>query len=687
MLMITSIMATEKVKQKQKRSRAASASSSLASEDGSDSSDDDQAGPMPPALGSNNHGDANGTVGEIGIKVAAKNASSSSLSAVAGASTRRRKKKRAKYSGIHLSRLPCGAMYEKSYMHRDRVTHTVICSKLDFFVTGSADGVLKFWKKIPGEASLQFVKQFKAHLERLTSLSVSADDLWLCSTSLDKGVKFYDVSSFDMISMLEVDYVPASSAWISPSGMSRPLVAVSDRDSPAIRFYHSELTDESAPLATLSVHSNPVVALAYNENLNVAISADSKGMIEYWAGNGLATNKERAVPSELTTFKYKLDTDLFDLFKAKAQPRWIDFAKDGQHFIVTCAKRQVRIFRFRDGKLKRKYDESVDAAERQFYKGNTMGVEPIDFGRRVAMEKAWAESDDSPVSNAVFDESGQFVLIPGLFGIKMISWATSKLERVLGAVESGERFLAMSLYQGVPNDDHQLRRALLGAADTSTNKERQNKGVAVEPTIVCAAFKSKRFYLFTNNEPGGSESRDVFNEKPSSQEQAIQAALAQQQLCASEAAIRTTLGDIHVKLFGPECPRTVQNFTTHSKNGYYDGIIFHRVIKNFMIQTGDPKGDGTGGESIWGGSFEDEFNRNLRHDRPFTLSMANAGPGTNGSQFFITTVPTPWLDNKHTVFGRVFKGMDVVKKIESVRVGEGDMPLDKIKILNIDVTM
>merc|ERR1712087_430521 len=178
-----------------------------------------------------------------------------------------------------------------------------------------------------------------------------------------------------------------------------------------------------------------------------------------------------------------------------------------------------------------------------------------------------------------------------------------------------------------------------------------------------------RFFLFSTREPPESTAdygRDIFNEKPTKEDAAVAASIRTENPLGKQATIHTTMGDIVVKLFFQECPKSVENFTVHSKNGYYDNTIFHRVIQGFMIQTGDPQGDGTGGESIWGGEFEDEFHRSLKHDRPFTLSMANAGPNTNGSQFFITTVPCPWLDSKHTVFGRVLEGANVVAACERV---------------------
>ena len=130
--------------------------------------------------------------------------------------------------------------------------------------------------------------------------------------------------------------------------------------------------------------------------------------------------------------------------------------------------------------------------------------------------------------------------------------------------------------------------------------------------------------------------------------------------------------------------QTCQNFAGLADAGKYNGVIFHRIIPDFMIQGGDPTGTGRGGQSIFGGKFEDEFDESLVHSDKGILSMANSGPGTNGSQFFITLAPTPHLNGKHTVFGQVVSGMDVVDRIGSARTDEGDRPYEDIKIVKAE---
>lgn len=152
------------------------------------------------------------------------------------------------------------------------------------------------------------------------------------------------------------------------------------------------------------------------------------------------------------------------------------------------------------------------------------------------------------------------------------------------------------------------------------------------------------------------------------------------------AVIKTNMGTIEIELFAKETPKTVENFVGLANKGYYNGVIFHRVIDNFMIQGGDPTGTGRGGESFWGGKFADEIVPSLKHDQPGILSMANAGPNTNGSQFFITVVPTPWLDGKHTVFGKVINGMDVVYAISKVATSKpGDKPLKDVVMETVTI--
>lgn len=149
--------------------------------------------------------------------------------------------------------------------------------------------------------------------------------------------------------------------------------------------------------------------------------------------------------------------------------------------------------------------------------------------------------------------------------------------------------------------------------------------------------------------------------------------------------IKTNQGTIEITLKPEVAPKACENFITLAKKGYYDGVTFHRVIKEFMIQGGDPTGDGTGGESIWGHPFEDEVSDTVVFNKKGLLAMANAGPHTNGSQFFITTAETPWLNGNHTIFGEVTKGYDVVEKIENVETGFQDKPKSAQKILSIKV--
>lgn len=145
--------------------------------------------------------------------------------------------------------------------------------------------------------------------------------------------------------------------------------------------------------------------------------------------------------------------------------------------------------------------------------------------------------------------------------------------------------------------------------------------------------------------------------------------------------LETTQGNIEIALMPDIAPKATENFIKHVQNKYYDGLTFHRVIKDFMIQGGDPTATGAGGQSIWGAPFEDEFNADVNFDKGGILAMANAGPNSNGSQFFITTVPTPWLHMRHTIFGKVVKGNDVVKKIEGVETKARDVPREPQKIM------
>ena len=588
-----------------------------------------------------------------------------------------KKRKTLAHESVYLDALPSASMYERSFMHRDTVTHVAFATTHDFFVTASIDGHLKFWKK--RHRGVEFVKHFRAHASEILGLSVSADGGMCATIGSDNTCKIFDVVNFDMLLMLKLPYAPTACEFVFRRGDAVHALAIGD-DAGTIRVYDA-LSSSAEPVKTLDkLHRSRITALRYNSARECVISAEEKGALEYWSSRpeddyaALTSSNHAKIE-----FRYKLDTDLYALAKVKTAAYALEVSADGEKFSTTGPDRRVRVFRWKTGKLIKDIDESLEGAEDVQRSGIEKYVlEDIDFGRRLAIERELTKSLEKHAwPNAIFDESGNFLIYASHLGIKVVNLVTNQCPRIIGKVENTERFTRLALFQGVPQKD---KRARGSGKDVKVAEK--------DPTIVACAFNKVRMYIFSSHEPeegdDAATGRDVFNEKPRVEELLAASALPSAGAgVATSAVIHTTLGDIHVQFFPNECPRTCENFSTHARNGYYDGIVFHRVIKNFMVQTGDPLGDGTGGQSIWGGEFEDEIVRDLRHDRPFTVSMANAGPNTNGSQFSITTVATPWLDGKHTVFGRVTRGSDVVQAIENTKCDKHDKPLEDITMLSI----
>ncbi|KAF8713087.1 Cyclophilin type peptidyl-prolyl cis-trans isomerase/CLD, partial [Rhizoctonia solani] len=592
----------------------------------------------------------------------------------------KKKRKVLPHERLFLDHLPSADRYSKSFMHRD-VLNYVIITKTGFLITTSIDGHLKFWKK--QEQGIEFVKHFRAHLAPIVASTASTDGTVVASVAEDGSVKVFDVINFDMINMIKLDYTPKTACWVHRRGQAQALLAISDEKSSTIRIYDGR--GDGTPLQTISsLHRAPVHLMTYTDHFDTVVSADESGFVEYWQPRE-PYEPPKDVPG---MWEFKSSTDLYEFKKTKSIPTSLTFSPNSSHFVTLSSStdRQVRIFNTLTGKMTRRYDESLTAIQEMQQAGTASHkLDDMEFGRRLAVERE-IEKDPKVLStiSAVWDESGTMVLYPTLVGIKVVNTVTNRVVRLLGKDETG-RWLNLALYQGAPAKKGITTMAMAASA----NPILANKEVR-DPTLFCTAYKRPRFYMFTRDEPEDNKvsgDRDVFNEKPTREEQTIASAqpVKAAQSLGTTAVIHTTMGDIHCRLFPEHAPKAVENFVGHAKSGYFEGVIFHRVIKKFMIQTGDPLGDGTGGTSIWGREFEDEFSPAVKHDRPYTLSMANAGPNTNGSQFFITTVVTPWLDNKHTVFGRVVHGLEVVHAIENVKVNKVDKPFEDIKIVNVDV--
>ncbi|KAJ5319598.1 hypothetical protein MYU51_006537 [Penicillium brevicompactum] len=582
-----------------------------------------------------------------------------------------KKRRKLPFEKVFVNALPVSAKYSKSLMHKDQLAFVTVAPFTDFVITSSVDGFVKFWKKMA--EGIEFVKEFRAHPGEIRSATVSADGRSFATAGADKTVKIFDVITFDLLSMYTLDFVPRCVCWVHPRGASLPLLSVTDEASSTIQIFDGR-GENPQPLHTLkTIHRSPVVSLAFNNIFDCVVSADETGMIEYWrAGDGSFEKPDNV-------FELKSSTNLFAFKKAKSVPTAITISPSGEHFAtVSFPDRQVRVFDFASGKLYRTYDESITTITEMQQAGTApYALDEVEFGRRLGVEREIEGEATRSKVNVSFDESGHFILYGSLYGVKCINTYTNRVVRVYGR-EDPFRALNLALYQGQPQ-----RKGVVTVSMAASSNPLLQEAEERDPILFATGFAKVRFYMF-NNVTDISKSRDVQNEKPTQSASDQGAAPTKAAETGTAAILHTTYGDIHLRLYPSAAPRAVENFVTHSRQGYYNNTIFHRVIRKFMIQGGDPQGDGTGGESIWGGEFADEFSV-LKHDRPYTLSMANAGPNTNGSQFFITTEKTPWLDNKHTVFGRAVQGMDIVHKIENCRTHKEKPEVD-IKIVSISIS-
>ncbi|PNY25228.1 Peptidyl-prolyl cis-trans isomerase cyp15, partial [Tolypocladium capitatum] len=530
------------------------------------------------------------------------------------------------YEKLYVAALPRSARYSRSLMHKEQLLSATWTPLTDFLITSSVDGVIKFWKKIA--QGIEFVKQFQAHNGDIRSVSVSQDGRSFATAGADETIKIFDVVTFDLLSMISLDYVPKCVCWVHRKGASFPQLAVSEDAKPLIHIYDGRGQREE-PIHTIKgLHRSPVHLMAFNEAYDCVVSADESGMIEYWRPGGTYEKPDNV-------YEYKSSTNLFDFKKAKTVPSSLAISPNGRSLAAfSLPDRKIRIFDFATAKLHRTYDESLQAMqEMQQANASLQKLDDVEFGRRLAQERELETQTLRSKANIVFDESGNFIIYGSMVGIKVLNTYTNQIVKVYGRDEN-LRAVNLSLYQGQPQ-----KKGVMSVEMGASSNPLLQESEARDPVLVATGVGKARFYMFTNDGDVSRSTRDVQNERPTTLGGPKKEGNARQKETGDAAVLHTTYGDIHIRLFPDAAPKAVENFVTHARSGYYNNTIFHRVIRKFMVQGGDPLGDGTGGESIWGREFEDEFS-SLRHDRPFTVSMANAGPNTNGSQFFITTEKT-----------------------------------------------
>ena len=355
-------------------------------------------------------------------------------------------------------------------------------------------------------------------------------------------------------------------------GASIPLLAVSQEVGHSINIYDGR-GDSLKPLHTItSLHGSTISQMAYNNDYDCVISADESGMVEYWRPGGSYEKPD-------TVFEYKSSTDLFEFKKAKSLPTCINISPSGSQFAtLSFPDRKIRVFDFASGKLYRTYDESLLTISDMQQAGTALHrLDDVEFGRRLAVERELENPAIQNKVNVIFDESSNFIIYGSILGTKVVNTLTNRVVRVFGKDEPF-RSLNLALYQGQPQKKGVVTVSMAASANPLLQEAEER-----DPMLVCTGSGKVRFYIFTNEEDISKSTRDVQNEKPKNlnAQQQVEAKPSQ---TGSAAILHTTFGDIHIRLFPEAAPKAVENFVTHSKNGYYNNTIFHRVIRKFMIQ-------------------------------------------------------------------------------------------------------
>ena len=593
---------------------------------------------------------------------------------------------------LSLNYLPMTNSYSKSYLQSDIIDNIYCTNKTDFIFTTSYDGVIQFWKKVP--RGIEFVKKFNAHQNRISGASINKEGNLICTCShKDLFIKIFDIINFYLLDYISLKFYPFLCEFIIADNKSiNNILALSEKDKGIIHILDINKKKE---ISLVTIHDNSIITnIKFNFKYNICLSTSNTGLIEYWSkstsNNHINTNNfvfgkednneiiedkiKFDFPQHSIKFKFKSQTDLFKLYdKTKKNPIInLTLSQKYNLFGIIDKLCNIYIFNFLSGKIIYKITNNQYKTKEGEYNTQKFITTEKEIEKNI-------ETQNQP--NLQFDESENYLYYPTWEGIKLINLKTSQLIKILGKKEK-LRFISICLFQG---ESLKNKSGIITEAK-KLNEENINADRIIDPLLITTSYKSNRFYIFSKEEPDNKTQRDIMNEEideMKNKSQSNKLSKNKENLSLPEkAVIDTTKGEIFLKLYTNECPKTTKNFITLGKRGYYDGLIFHRVIKNFMIQTGDPRGNGTGGESIYGKPFRDEFNENLKHEA-FMVSMANSGPNTNGSQFFITTVPCHWLDNKHTVFGKVYDGIDVVKVIEDTKVDKHNKPYEDIKIVTI----